>query len=1072
MDKITISQRNALKSGVIYGLGLILGLIVSRLLFNAVTLEWLPTDNEAVALAIGVVIGIFIASFSVGIGGVIGGYSLQNPTKSKTQRKLAVRSGLSLGVPFGFLLFPVIFFISTISFYGTTESNPISFAIFFFILGAIYGAIAGLFLGLSTVGRHYFGHIVEAGLVGFAIGGSVLGLFIYAYLSRLDARAESNFFGLLLVLGFFLFNGIGGFALGGIYSELTIKESFAEPGPLTKNQKIRRGVYIVISVGFVLFFVNSFSDVLADMLTPSDAGLATILNPTTIGTHWAEATAITELSSPSEALQPEIFVDANGRSALTWVQDGEIYLQSGLWRAAENGMLWQAPIQVTSGANLITAVPQVIINNQQTQLIWVQENTLLQTQCSAQSCLPPTPIQNNSCGSENKANSPALTLSGEQILATWSTGDGLAYAAWSANDPVPTTVTGCLLSAPDIAQTRLSAGGNGRIALTYQAGPNIYKATFANNVWSDPENIGRGTQPDILLDAQGQTQVTWCDDTQRVNYWTENSVEIVSDIPCVSRPELSYDNNGRIHILWYSNQAQNQFNQRRDNNLIYETVLENDAWQLASIVQQTNSVTRPALSNDPNGILHMAWVNDNNIAYASQLQYSCQNKELSGIPALMLDIAQTYRDPDTIIPYCNNTYDQFIITPNPEPEYSDKPQTPNGGFDLLYERAREAKYEVLFSTMWYDRDNNLDSPGYLQAQAVADLYNMLKENPEKYPRGLTVRILLGNPPEATRAQFSDQVWSVLIDLRNAGLPEMVNEELGWRVEVANFAGSLPHAHAKMMIVDGITAVAAGYNMSYEHFPLDHPSEKGAGRFDLGLQMTGPVVQDAHRAFDDLWTGANQRTCTDLTLPDGQWQNTCSQSKAISDHVPEVLKYYLTDGDSTAFSLYRSKAYNEADKQIEAVLASATETIDAAHVNFTMPLICDLNLLYNICDFDDATPYLESLMIAAENGAQIRLLLKAEPIDGVESSVAITIMENEAEKRGVLDNFELRFFDGPMHPKSSLIDGEFLIVGSQNLHYSAFGDDGGLVEYSIGTDDPQAISDYQAMFNYYWDRAIP
>jgi cardiolipin synthase len=52
----------------------------------------------------------------------------------------------------------------------------------------------------------------------------------------------------------------------------------------------------------------------------------------------------------------------------------------------------------------------------------------------------------------------------------------------------------------------------------------------------------------------------------------------------------------------------------------------------------------------------------------------------------------------------------------------------------------------------------------------------------------------------------------------------------------------------------------------------------------------------------------------------------------------------------------------------------------------------------------------------------------------------------------------------------LIYDEFLVVGSQNLHYSAFGG-GALTEYSLGVTDPQAIEDYQRMFDYMWDRAI-
>lgn len=1072
MEKQTLSQQNALKSGVIYGAGLILGGFVSRFLFNTVTLEWVPTENEVLALVIGVIVGILITMFCVGIGGFIGGYYLQNPTKAKSQRGVALRSAVSLGIPFGLLLFPVIFFISTISFYSTADIAPFSFAIFFLILGAIYGLIAGLLLGLSTVGRHYFSHIVEASLVGFALGGLAMGLCLYWYLSGRSANDSGGFSWVLILLGLFLFNGLGGGALGGIYSELTIKESFAEPRPLTKVQKVRRLIYTVISLGIILFFINGFSDVLADMLIPSEAGLATILDSSTIGTHWSDGNIASGENTKTEVLYPEIYVSDENTAVLTWLQDGDVYYRTGLWDAPTNQMSWENPVQVTNEANLETAVPQTIVDSSQNiHLIWIQENSLHYAQCTAQSCAEPTTIQTANCGTTNDLNSPAIAISGQQILVTWSTGDGLAYATWQDGESAPASATGCADTVANITNTRLSAGENGRFQAIYQAGATIFTNEFDGVNWNpEATDIGRGNQPDVLIADDGKVHATWCDDTSRINHWTEDTVEIAADIPCASRPELSQDSNGRIHINWYSDQAQNQFKQLHDNHIIYETVRDAGQWQLPAVTQQTTQLTYPAVTNNETTTMHMAWVDNQEVLYASQTQYDCQDGELTGIPNLMFAVSKGFRESGTTIPFCFNQFDRFIVTPNPEPEYSQYPQTPNGGFDPMFDLAREAKYEVLFSTMWYDRDTNLDSPGYLLADAVADLYTQVQENPENYPRGVTVRILMGNPPEPTRAQFSDQVWSVLMDLHNAGVSEMVNEDLGWRVEVANFAGSLPHSHVKMMVIDGKTAVASGYNMSYEHFPANHPSGRGGDRFDLGLQMTGPVVQDTHRVFDDLWNGANQRSCTDLSLPDGQWQDTCRESKATSDHVPEVLKYYLADHEATAFSMYRTVAHAESDKLVETALASAQETIDAMHVNFTMPMICDLNLLYNICDFDDATPYLESLMQAAENGAKIRLLLKAEPIDGLETSVAIKVIQKEIEERGIADRIEFRFFDGGMHPKSALIDQEFLIIGSQNFHYSAFGDEGGLAEYSFGTDAPDAISEYQNMFDYYWERA--
>ena len=53
----------------------------------------------------------------------------------------------------------------------------------------------------------------------------------------------------------------------------------------------------------------------------------------------------------------------------------------------------------------------------------------------------------------------------------------------------------------------------------------------------------------------------------------------------------------------------------------------------------------------------------------------------------------------------------------------------------------------------------------------------------------------------------------------------------------------------------------------------------------------------------------------------------------------------------------------------------------------------------------------------------------------------------------------------------LIDQEFLIVGSQILHYISFGEEG-LLEFVVGSDDPEAIDLYLDMFDFFWERAIP
>ena len=81
-----------------------------------------------------------------------------------------------------------------------------------------------------------------------------------------------------------------------------------------------------------------------------------------------------------------------------------------------------------------------------------------------------------------------------------------------------------------------------------------------------------------------------------------------------------------------------------------------------------------------------------------------------------------------------------------------------------------------------------------------------------------------------------------------------------------------------------------------------------------------------------------------------------------------------------------------------------------------------------------------------------------------------IFNQEAAERGLGQSVEIRMLDDLLHSKSALIDGDFVIVGSQNLHWSAFGPDNGLSEYSLGAADPAAAGQYQRFFDYLWERA--
>jgi phosphatidylserine/phosphatidylglycerophosphate/cardiolipin synthase-like enzyme len=225
----------------------------------------------------------------------------------------------------------------------------------------------------------------------------------------------------------------------------------------------------------------------------------------------------------------------------------------------------------------------------------------------------------------------------------------------------------------------------------------------------------------------------------------------------------------------------------------------------------------------------------------------------------------------------------------------------------------------------------------------------------------------------------------------------------------------------------------------------------------------------------MWEGADQVYCDDFYPADGSdWQDTCVENKAVADHVPEVMRYFLPpEGKSNAFSLYRNSVFKEADNFIATDLKSAIKTIDMMEVNFSLEVQCMLNIIFpDYCTFDNALPWMNALVDGVKNNnTHVRVIMENSNSNGLENRVAAYILMDELKRLGLEDQVELRFYNGKVHAKSMLLDGELLIIGSQNMHYSSWGERG-LNEYSLATDDPQAIAEYQDFYEVKWQQSAP
>lgn len=1069
IDKIKPYLRSTLITGLAYGLGLMLGNIISALLFNSVNAEGFLSGNQAVHLVQGIFLAFFIAGLGGFVGGGIGGYTLPLLGHNKTRRGYVLRSGFTFGIGYGLLVFPLILIIALLSYYDVSETPFYVFSIVFGGVGLLFGIIMGLSLGLWTVKRR-FPPITRFTAAGFALGGMLLGYDLWRYIFAVtegDVRGGPVTW---LVFGLFLFAGLGGLGLGFAYNRLAdnFDKTYSPVRNLTRRSWRRRWSIIAVILLLLVLLIRPVLAAVGDLLTPVDAQLQAVIDLPTAGTHWFEPTAISDFSNTTT---PTIATGTNGRIALAWIEDNTLLLQEGYWSAADQKSEWQTPVVVDEGADL--SAPVVVVDdNGRTHLAWVDSDFITYTNCADGSCSSPIVIEKTECeqGAGTGNAMPTMALHGDELLLVWTNNAGLLpYAAWPVAGSAPQSAAGCVPVAaaaePQLAEdfTLIFRGANDV----------IQTVKYVDGLWSDTAVVlGNGRLPNMTTDNSGQNHAVWCGENEII-YWTAGQTETVAAAPCLSRPAVAVDDIGQVHVLWYANAVEKSTGVVQPASLIYESLKDYTTWTRAAIVGTGAADSQPDLTAAQDGSLHSAWSAPDQLSYAAQIQYSCDPDGLSSYGQVLYDIAreEKYMPAEDIVPYCQNQYDRLLITPNPDPAYSDAPMPPNGVYDKMGDMIRAAQYEVLFSTMWYDKAANHDSPGSVIAAAVADLYNNLKAHPEQYPRGITVRIMLGNPPELATGEPTGQLWTLIDDLRYAGIDKMVDEEIGWRLQVADFEGSMPHSHVKTIVIDGKTATANGFNMTYDHFPADHISGEGGGRFDVGLQVTGPAAQATQRMFDDMWNGADQRNCINLDPPLGiPWQATCYDISATVDHVPEVQKFYLPGGSSTVFSMYRSKVHDQADRQVVAVLAAAQESIDAMHVNFTLEMVCDLNVLFDICTVDVSPDYMSSLLQAAQNGAHVRVLMKPGPTEGIENIVALDALEKRLVQLGIADKVEVRYFEGSVHPKAALVDDQLLIIGSQNFHYSAFGRGGGLTEYSMAIEDEAAIADYKAAFEYQWEHA--
>ena len=1079
--------------------GFLLGGIVSALatfiIFRSGLLSILTNLVPEEQTLIRLLWGIFLIFIGVGLGGAVGGlvrgYTLHQIDQEGNQKRYLWGGAYSTWISQGILVVPILLLIGLISLYNNGSlRDPASYIAFFALVGGLFGLLNGATLSLITLRLRYAWIAWLGYLFASLLGGALFGVLVWRWESFASAVSRGWEGLVFLILAGVTIYGLPGGLLGLIYAWLSRKRNTEQPEAITPRRW--QDIATITIFSFLFLAVASFIRTATDFVTIYPGSITTNLSNPTQGVHWIESQLISNDIAPQDgttvglAVGPQIM-------ATTWSNgSGEILLTFQRY-TTEGSKTWSGPINVSKNPQAISKHPQVVLGkDDEAYVIWSENGDIRYNRCQNSSCGEPITLTKGgqACAmvtTTAQNDWPALALAEDgTLMAAWQAGAGaVGYATWASAKNADTGLQGCLSTELASAKPRLTAGKSGEIWLVLSGGQDspgsISLVRFSEGKWDAQQSIGEGSSAEVFTTQNSDLVTAWCGVNNELSYLPGSGpLEVVPSTVCRNRPSIFEDQNDLIHLVYASDQWTDIYGKMRTGSVLMETIRLPDGWSEPSLVGPINSGVQQEASGAIGGDTQLAWIDtlDGNIAlqYSTQPVYQCDETAISDPMKAVLNVVLSgeFHPIDYKSPFCGNHFIGFVFMPNPAPEFYTLPPGERTGYDQLADILSKAQYEILFSNMQWDQDEDNFSPGSEMARVVADLYQKVKANPEAYPRGLTIKILLGNYPSMSTLENGDQIWNVVQDFADMGLPTMEDPTIGWKVELANYKGSMPHSHTKFTVIDGKMVMGAGFNIAWLHLPAENPSGKGDDLTDLGVVLSGPVAQTGLAAFDDQWQDSNQLVCEDLYQGDlKQLQKNCTWILASVSHLPESLKYYLPGDTANAVAVYRTSVYKESDQAYEAALASAHESIDVIHVNFTAELICDLNVLIpTLCNYDNTLPYLKAMMDAMEqNGTHVRVMVEGSAGNGLENLPNIQIFYAEAAKRGLQDQLEIRIFNGRVHTKSAMIDGELLFVGSQNFHYSSIAE-GGVNEFVIATDAPGAISIYTDMFEYYWQQAIP
>jgi phosphatidylserine/phosphatidylglycerophosphate/cardiolipin synthase-like enzyme len=802
------------------------------------------------------------------------------------------------------------------------------------------------------------------------------------------------------------------------------------------------------------------------------------------GEAWSPQTNIS--NTLEESVKARIATDRNWVQHIVWreVVGGK---QDIFYSRIDRG-IQSTPVNVSNSASFHSDFPQLVVDSTGTaHIVWQEEDNdqaddheIHYSQCNETGCTSPFTLSDGlPCGiypGDWKAITPSIGIDlNDELMVVWMSYEPnpvthTMYSYWPASGIPPSNRTGCQNSSGLFANPMVAGDSNGDFHLVMMSYDfNIFYSSFTNGSWSANQNLGSGFIPVVHVDQYDNVHAAWQNDNAPPEYsikevdsstWS-TAEDVFSSMAC---SDLSLITDGR-HWPRLTCVA---------GGFLYEASRESDSvgWsEPESIAGNDGTTSQPHMVKDMSGILHLVWSDfrDGNWEIYYSPSYSCEGIEpATAAGQAVLSVLEGDEDNIEPLNYCKNKVQGAIFVPALAGSTD-----PNEAFQQWADLAGSATHEVAFTVMYWSKEDDgktqqgRPNPGKLVLQGVDSLYDAFKneETTVNYPNGMTVRILLGVEINALEPPQIDQRHFVLEQLRDLGIPlyELYDGRI-WKVEVGLYNYDFEeHSHVKLMVVDSNEMIVSGYHPQYSFQTVG----SNANFDDLGIRISGPVAANAMAIFDSLWAGSKVLCAGQDISQITNWE-TCGDP---SDGVNPPHWVFTPVEDDIVLPLYRDHDRKTADHAVHAAIQTADTQVYAMQNRFlVLPVLGYVEP--GLLEYADA-------IIEAADHAEIRIILSSDYPNG---KINMFSVRNFYKRVGAgVESDMVRFYPGDLtdrtegvHTKSFMVDGEFLVIGSQNFDASAFGSsslDLDLVEYSVGIEDIDTVANVKAHFDLIWDNSI-